>query len=213
MTRVKPKPTIERALTDVFMTRIAVLLVLVLGAAPLAAEAQGLAEVAKQEEARRKSVKEPGKVYKNGDLRPDISKSAPAGDAPADAKADAKDKDAKDKDVKDKGSADAGAADKTKKTDEPAKDEAYWRERIGGARAALERSKIFGDALQSRLNALNADFVNRDDPAQRAQIELERKRTASELERVTKEITDGKKAIGDIEEEARKAGVPPGWLR
>jgi len=191
------------------MPRIAVVLVLVLGAAPPAVQAQGLADVAKQEEARRKSVKEPGKVYKNGDLRPDISKSAPAGDAPADAK----DKDAKDKDAKDKGSADAGAPDKTKKTDEPAKDEAYWRERIGGARAALERSKIFGDALQSRLNALNADFVNRDDPAQRAQIELERKRTASELERVTKEITDGKKAIGDIEEEARKAGVPPGWLR
>ena len=37
------------------------------------------------------------------------------------------------------------------------------------ARSALDRSKIFGDALQSRINALSNDFVNRDDPAQRAQ--------------------------------------------
>jgi len=30
---------------------------------------------------------------------------------------------------------------------------------------------------------------------------------------VTKEIGDTTKLIGDIEEEARRAGVPPGWLR
>ena len=28
-----------------------------------------------------------------------------------------------------------------------------------------------------------------------------------------KEIAEQTKAISDIEEEARKAGVPPGWLR
>jgi hypothetical protein len=85
--------------------------------------------------------------------------------------------------------------------------------RSSAARAALERSKMFQDALQSRINALKTDFVNRDDPAQRAQLELERQRALAELERVKKEIADQTKAITDIEEEARKAGVPPGWLR
>lgn len=93
------------------------------------------------------------------------------------------------------------------------RDEAYWRRRITEARAALERSQIFADALQSRINALTTDFVNRDDPAQRAQIELERQRAIAELERVKKEIAEHTQAIADIEEEARKAGVPPGWLR
>jgi len=33
------------------------------------------------------------------------------------------------------------------------------------------------------------------------------------MERVRTEITDLKKKIEDIEEDARKASVPPGWLR
>ena len=81
------------------------------------------------------------------------------------------------------------------------------------ARSALSRSQIFADALQSRINALNTDIVNRDDPAQRAQLELERQRATAELERVKTEIAGQTKAIADIEEEARRAGVPPGWLR
>jgi hypothetical protein len=81
------------------------------------------------------------------------------------------------------------------------------------ARSGLERLRIFSDALQSRLNALATDIVNRDDPAQRAQLELERQRALAEMERVTTEMADQTKVIADIEEEARKAGVPPGWLR
>ena len=37
------------------------------------------------------------------------------------------------------------------------------------ARAAQQRSQMFAAALQSQINALTTDFVNRDDPAQRAQ--------------------------------------------
>ena len=84
---------------------------------------------------------------------------------------------------------------------------------MNSARAALDRSRIFADALQSRLNALNTDIVNRDDPAQRAELERERHRAVAELDRVKKEMTEQTKAISDIESEARKAGVPPGWLR
>jgi len=40
-------------------------------------------------------------------------------------------------------------------------------------------------------------------------------RTAAleEMERLTQEISDLKKSIADIEDEARREGVPPGWLR
>ena len=84
---------------------------------------------------------------------------------------------------------------------------------MGAARSALERSRIFAEALQSRINGLTTDFVNRDDPAQRAQLELERQRSVAELDRVKREMAEQTKAIAAIEEEARKAGVPPGWLR
>ena len=74
-------------------------------------------------------------------------------------------------------------------------------------------SEVFLEALQSRVNALSTDFVNRDDPFQRAKIAEDRQKALSEMERVKGEIDQLKKQIDDIEEEARKAGVPPGWLR
>lgn len=160
-----------------------------------------LAEVAKKEEARRKSLGKTAKVYTNDDLRPDITRTPP----PASTNATP-----------------AGPTSQVPSLNLPGgkaepvpeeKDQAYWKGRMGAARAAADRSKIFADALQSRINALTTDFVNRDDPAQRAQIELERQRAIAELDRVKKEIADQTKVIADIEEEARKAGVPPGWLR
>ena len=79
--------------------------------------------------------------------------------------------------------------------------------------AALERDQTYADALQSRINALTTDFVNRDDPAQRAVIAADRQKAVVELERLKTQIEDGRAAIADFQEEARRAGVPPGWLR
>ena len=55
--------------------------------------------------------------------------------------------------------------------------------------------------------------MNRDDPAQRAVIEQNRLKAMAELERVQRDVAASTKAIRDIEDEARKAGVPAGWLR
>ncbi len=164
--------------------------------------AQGLANVAKKEEERRKNVKT-GKVYTNGTLKADITPASPQ--APAT-----------------NASAPAPPSSQVPSVNLPGgeaspsgdvKDEAFWRSRITAARSALERSRIFSDALQSRINALTTDIVNRADPAQRAQLELERQRALAESDRVKKEMAEQTKAITDIEEDARKAGVPPGWLR
>ena len=93
------------------------------------------------------------------------------------------------------------------------RDENWWRNRITTARADLQRQTLFVEALQSRINALTTDFVNRDDPAQRDQIAVDRQKNLAELDRVQKDIERLKKQIADIEEEARKADVPAGWLR
>ena len=93
------------------------------------------------------------------------------------------------------------------------RDEKYWRERITTARNNLSRAEIFAESLQSRINALSTDLVNRDDPAQRQKIAADRQRALTELSKVQAEIADFKKAITDIETEARRTGVPAGWLR
>jgi hypothetical protein len=176
------------------------------------ASAQTLADVAKKEEERRKQTPA-GKVYTNNDVGP-ATPAPPPAEARGDKAADAKPSDASAAD--DKGDAKPSEGKAGAAADKPAaavKDQKYWRERITAARLAVERDTGYAEAMQTRINALTTDFVNRDDPAQRAVIERDRNRALAELDRLKKQIVDDKKAVADIEEEARRAGVPPGWLR
>jgi hypothetical protein len=175
--------------------------------------AQSLGDVAKKEEERRKQTPA-GKVYTNKDLGSVPPSSAPPPPMSGDVK-DAKDsKDGKDaaKDGKDAAKDDKGAA-KDDKAKGETHDQKYWSERRKGLQLALDRDSTYIDALQSRINGLTTEFVNRDDPAQRNRIDGERQKAIAELARLKKQIEDDKKAIADLEEEARRAGVPPGWLR
>ncbi len=168
--------------------------------------AQSLAEVAKKQEDLRKDAKSTAKVYGNKDLKEvaaPASSMAPQGDAtkPADAAAGQ----AAQPDT-------SAAPDGVVPTSET-KDRAYWSKRIQQAREQVERDRVLADALQTRVNSLDNDVVNRDDPAQRAKLMSERERALVELDRLKKAVGADEKAIAAIEEEARRAGVPPGWLR
>ena len=92
-------------------------------------------------------------------------------------------------------------------------DEKAWRERMTSAREALERDEVLMDAMQSKINGLQADIVNRDDPAQQNQLRQQLARSLAELDRLKKQVETGKKAVADIQTEARRQGVPPGWIR
>jgi hypothetical protein len=173
--------------------------IVLIAAVAATASAQSLGDLAKQEEARRKAVKTPGKILTNDTIR---SVPVPlAGTPPPSASTSSKDGDA--------------AADKktAKPGDEPKATEATWKARIQGARESLQRSQSFAEALQSRINGLSADFTARDDPAQRAVVAADRQKALAELDRVKDDIVKQTKAIADIQEEARKAGVPAGWVR
>src|SRR5258708_4423317 len=186
----------------------AVLTMLVCGVVrPLAA--QSLGDLSRQEEDRRKNVKEPAKVITNKDLRA-VPPSAPSPETPSatssaaiagDAAKDAQSKNAQ-KDT-----------DNAKDSKEPLKDQKYWSDRFKLLQTQLDRDQNYSGALQTQINSLTADFVNRDDPAQKAQIEQNRQKALVELNRLTEAIGKDKKAIDDFNDEARRAGVPPGWLR
>lgn len=174
--------------------------------------AQSLGDVARKEEARRKGVKAPAKVYTNDNLKNVDPPAVPAEPPPPAPDAAAAATPAAPVAVD--ASVTPAAPDATAAAvKQPVRDEKYWRGRLEAARTALSRAQIFQDALQSRINALSTDFVNRDDPAQRSVIAADRQKALAELERVKKEIVDQQKAITDIQEEGRRAGVLPGWLR
>lgn len=170
--------------------------------------AQSLGDVAKREGERRQGVKPSGKLITNKDL-PTVPPPSSAPSVTSDVG-----------DAVAKPGADGDQTTKEGKDDQPAKetkgetkDEKFWADRMKQAREGLQRDQMFAESLQSRINALTTDFVNRDDPAQRDKIAQDRQAAIDELDRVKKSVVDGTKGIADIEEEARRAGVPAGWLR
>ncbi len=166
--------------------------------------AQSLADLARKESERRKaSSKDAGaKVYTNTDLKPVFQPDSSQSSASTQTTSDS-------------ASASDGAKSAVASEAKPAevKDEAYWRKRGRDLSAKLEEDRILADALQSRVNALTMDFVNRDNPVERSRIETDRQRALVELERLNKAVSADQKAIKDFEDEARSTGVTPGWLR
>ena len=181
------------------------------------ASAQSLADVAQKESERRQATTT-GKSYSNRDLKPTpqapsdaADRADPAATAPAHPVADA---------APSLAAADAAADTASDSTSDGAdgkksdiKDEAYWSKRMAELRERLDRDQTFVQALQSRIDSLTSDFVNRDDPAQRGQIAGDRQKTLAELDRLRKAVEADKRSIPDLEEEARQRGVPAGWLR
>lgn len=163
-----------------------------------------LADVARKEEARRKTAKKATIVLTNSDLGaadplapetepPSTAKPAPA--APGNTSPT----------IAGGKAAPIDPADK--------KDQAYWQNRISTARTELSRTQMFADSLQTKINSLRTDFVNRDNRVEREKIQQDLNTALAELERLKKEVDKQMKAITAIEEEARRANVPAGWLR
>ena len=191
------------------LARIVSIGMLLAALAPAALSAQSLADLARQEAERRKETPDTPRVITNKDL-PGGAKGGGASTTAPTAKPTADGSSAKDAKTDGK-TADASG---TKGKDaEPVKDQKYWAGRQKELTEQLGRDQIYSDALQSRINALTTDFVNRDDPAQRAVIAGDRQRSIDEMERLKAAIAADKQAIADFQEEARRAGVPPGWLR
>ncbi len=186
-----------------------VLTVLVLvPSAAAGAAAQSLVEVARQERLRREALaRQAGpdapttRVYTDADLVYSGRLTMRVGDDEPDAGAES-------------GAAATEPATPAAPSEAAADgDEERWRNRRTEARQALEQAERRAAELQTRVNRLWADFTARDDPAQRAAIEQDRVAALAELEETEAEADDLARAITDLRGEARRAGVPPGWLR
>lgn len=179
------------------VTAIGLASLLVVRAGVALAQTPSLVELAQKEQERKKALKGAAKVYSDKDLpktgTPAVVSSVPTAATAAPTP------------VQEEKPAEAKAGDQ--------KDETWWRTRMTQAREAQRRAEMFAEALQSRINGLTTDVVNRDDPYQRAKLNDDRQKALAELQRVSGEIEQSKKDIAEMEEEARKSGVPPGWLR
>ena len=191
--------------------------------------AQSLGDVAKAEAQRRATAGKATRVYTNESLRPEPQPEVPLpGTTPADGLsvlgqpgASARPADPATSPATPAATAaapvtpaaKAGAASATGKPGSEPSSESEWRTRAADLCGQVVRQRILADALQSRINALQTDFVNRDDPAQRAVIEQDRVKALAELGRVKTDLKSAEQAVTDLEDQARRKSVPPGWLR
>ena len=192
--------------------RLGLALPLVATALLLAAEASGqtpLVDAARLERARRAAIpaEEKARVYTNEDLR--NSGGLTIGVLPAGSAALV--------------SSDPGGGpetategvqpDDTEPQASAPRNEDYWRTRIASARDAQARAALMAAALQNRSDGLWAQFTAIDDPVQRGAVERQRLEALGALEETRAERDRLDAEIREIEDEARRAGVPPGWLR
>lgn len=186
-------------LNDMKYFFLAVVVVVVSVLTPHALAAQSLAEVARVEKSRREALAKqaaegvPPRVFTNKDLRSTGWLTAREGmTAPS-----------------------LGLA--TPSLDdldaEGVSEEEQWRGRMMAARQSFERAQLHAEALQNRIDGLWAEFTARDDPAQQAILAQDRQTALDELAQIRMDIDDWSQQIAEIRDEARRARVPPGWLR
>jgi hypothetical protein len=194
------------------MKRVIAITITLAVVCPLVASAQvsstvPLAEVARKEEERRKTAKKATRVITNANLAanevnlPPKSMPSFAGSSNATPSNTSP------------GSPTIPGGKPESATTAGGKDQAFWQNRLKTALDDLNRTQMFADSLQTKINSLRTDFVNRDNRVEREKIQMDLNASLAELEKLNKEIAEKRKAVSAVEEEARKAGVPPGWLR
>jgi hypothetical protein len=198
------------------LVRTVVALSVVLGgglAAPARSQAQSLGSVAKKERQRREKNKEKGVVSREfteevTDKKKDDAGETAAGEESSDKKSDADLPSplsnlgpATDADTKDR--------DSEQENRDRRRSEAEWKARMQQARqnisTARERVQFFSDlylAQGERYVDENGNTVV-STPAQ----------LQSMTRKAKEDLAAAEKAYQDLQEEARHAGVPPGWLR
>ncbi len=174
-----------------------VLLVLALPVVAVPASAQSLADLAAKEAARRAAIKKPARVITDEDLPAD--KGAPAKAPPMNAGRGAP--------------ADpAGKQQATTKTDDNGHDERWWNARAQPLAQRLNAAARTLQAARARVEKISI-AMNRAGGRARAAMAQRLQAATAEVERRAAELADARRALDDLEEEARKAGALPGWLR
>jgi len=199
------------------MTRcrlVSVALALLLLAGPALVWPQSLGDVAKREQEKQEKKKKSGKppatakVYTDEDLKKARESESGAvtvlpenGNLEAAAAASSDD--------------DEVASGEGRPAGGRKRNEAYWRTRATQFREAAQEADNKVKELEARIAALRNDMspTNVQDPNRLQSRDRELREAMDSLDATRRAAETARKALADLEEEARRAGVPPGWVR
>lgn len=163
-----------------------------------------LADIAQREALRRQATPRATTAFTNDDL-PLMAPAAVSG-----VRVEAKDE------AGEQAAEASAATDATEAaTDEPdeVRDEAWWREHFTTARTTLAENRRLLAETRTKVAALQTDFVSLDDPAQRELVRQALDDATAEAQRLEAQVGKDETAMLDLIEQARRAGIPPGWVR
>jgi hypothetical protein len=179
------------------------LLVLVVGVslgllAVLPAETQDLAELARKEKERRAKVANPTKVLVEEDAKADASGNKPGALTTMPEPSPGSPRPA------------AVAA--------PDAQKAGWKARSAEARSAIQRAQDALAAAEREVEAYGSDRAvlsakEAQDPMRLQKREATLRDLIAKANLQREALANAKKAQVALEEEARRSGIPPGWLR
>jgi hypothetical protein len=94
-------------------------------------------------------------------------------------------------------------------------DEAIWRARAHDQREAIRSAEKAIQAAQDRLNALmsDRDVTMTQDPNRLQTVEAQKNEARAAIDAGRLGLAEAQKGLQDLEAEARRNNVPPGWLR
>jgi hypothetical protein len=206
------------------------------------ASAQSLADLAKKDTDRRKTVKHPAKVYTNDDVQ-DVKPimpmmvaegSGPAqpaqpgstGTASGNGNADMPASGTTATPATSAASGAHGAAAPAPATAAPADagpkpagtpgvkagEEAQWRQRMQAAHDAVSRTQLQLEGMRNQAAQLTAASAAASDD-RRGSFQKRQQDALQEYDKLRADLQRNQKALADLQTEASRAGVPPGWLR
>jgi hypothetical protein len=93
--------------------------------------------------------------------------------------------------------------------------EMVWRQGARQRRDAIASAEARISEIESRLGALmnDRDPVGLMDPSRLQTIEARKAAARQELEQAKAALAEARNALADFQEQARRQGIPPGWLR
>jgi len=183
----------------------------------VAASAQTLADLAKKDTDRRKSVKHPAKVYTNDDVQ-DLKPIMPmmendgTGTKPMDPNAAGVPATNADLPGQPAVTQKPGEAKPAGAPGVKAGEEAQWRSRMQSARDAVSRTQLQLEGMRNRAAQLTAASAAANQE-QRGTYQKQQQDALQEYDRLRADLQKNQKALSDLESDAQKAGVPAGWLR
>src|SRR5579862_2411085 len=161
-----------------------------------------LGEVARREAIRRDLIAAPAHVYTNQDLPAESTAAPPPAPAAVTPPATPPDEELPQKPATTP--AEAAASAQAPPSAAVRHDEAWWRDRITRARDAVVNDELLAEAVQSRINALTSDWINRDDPVQKAQLFEQRQKALEQLDAQNKKIEADKQAVQAVLDDAKQ---------